>query len=72
MLTLHPFDSPPGVASGQLVYGHYGLREDLSIIQSRKILLKGSILLLRQGKLNAGAKVGVGGDTFYAVWAFNS
>lgn len=49
--------SPAGVASGQLVYGHYGLREDLSIIQSRKILLKGSIFLLRLGKLNAGAKV---------------
>lgn len=49
--------SPAGVATGQLVYGHYGLREDLSIIQSRKILLQGSILLLRLGKLNAGAKV---------------
>ncbi|KAG7168557.1 Aminopeptidase NAALADL1-like 1 [Homarus americanus] len=48
--------SPAGVVTGPLVYGRYGKREDLATLQSRKINLKGSILLLRHGKLHNGAK----------------
>ncbi|XP_042223167.1 aminopeptidase NAALADL1-like isoform X2 [Homarus americanus] len=49
--------SPAGVVTGPLVYGRYGKREDLATLQSRKINLKGSILLLRHGKLHNGAKM---------------
>lgn len=63
--------SPAGVVSGPVVYGHYGRREDLQTLQSLKVNIKGTILLLRHGKLHAGSKVhnaqqaGAAGVLFY-------
>ncbi|XP_050736653.1 aminopeptidase NAALADL1-like isoform X2 [Eriocheir sinensis] len=58
-ITTLPFSaySPAGEASGCVVYGFFGRREDLSILQSRKVTLGGCILLLRHGEITTGAKV---------------
>ncbi|KAK7082606.1 hypothetical protein SK128_027057 [Halocaridina rubra] len=63
--------SPAGIAIGAVVYGHYGRREDLQTLQSLRGNIKGSILLLRHGKLHPGSKLhnaeqaGAAGVLFY-------
>ncbi|KAM4533534.1 transferrin receptor 1b [Odontesthes bonariensis] len=49
--------SATGTAQGQLVYGNYGLKEDLDFVQKRNVELKGSVLLLRAGKISFAEKV---------------
>ncbi|CAL4066616.1 unnamed protein product, partial [Meganyctiphanes norvegica] len=49
--------SSSGVATGPLVYGHYGEREDFEILQSRDANIEGSIVLIRHGRLHPGVKV---------------
>ncbi|XP_015246142.1 PREDICTED: transferrin receptor protein 1-like [Cyprinodon variegatus] len=48
--------SKPGRVEGPLVYGNYGRQEDLDFVQ-RKVNLKGSVLLLRAGKITLAQQV---------------
>lgn len=44
-------------SQGKLVYGNYGRQEDLEVVQKNDIELKGSVLLLRTGKLSFAEQV---------------
>ncbi|MEQ2188339.1 hypothetical protein GOODEAATRI_013922, partial [Goodea atripinnis] len=48
--------SKPGRVEGRLVYGNYGRQEDLDFVQGR-VDLKGSVLLLRAGKITFAQQV---------------
>ncbi|XP_056220723.1 transferrin receptor 1b [Seriola aureovittata] len=43
--------SATGEVQGKLVYGNYGRQEDLDVLQKKSVELKGSVLLLRCGKI---------------------
>ncbi|XP_041817585.1 transferrin receptor 1b [Chelmon rostratus] len=49
--------SAPGKVQGKLVYGNYGRQEDLDVLQKKNIELKGSVLLLRTGKISFAEQV---------------
>ncbi|KAI3354879.1 hypothetical protein L3Q82_004677 [Scortum barcoo] len=49
--------SPPGKVEGKLVYGNYGRRQDLDAVQKKNVELKGSVLLLRAGKISFAEQV---------------
>ncbi|MFH4977960.1 hypothetical protein AB6A40_004669 [Gnathostoma spinigerum] len=49
--------SGDGVAEGDVVYCHYGRREDFELLRQRQINLKGKIALLRYGRGFRGEKV---------------
>lgn len=49
--------SATGKAEGKLVYGNYGRKEDLEVLQKKNIELKGSVLLLRAGDISFAEKV---------------
>ncbi|XP_072234835.1 transferrin receptor 1b [Leuresthes tenuis] len=49
--------SANGTVQGQLVYGNYGRKEDLDFVQKKGVELKGSVLLLRAGKISFAEKV---------------
>ncbi|TKS87474.1 Transferrin receptor protein 1 [Collichthys lucidus] len=49
--------SAPGKVEGKLVYGNYGRQEDLDVLQKKNVELKGSVLLLRAGKISFAEQV---------------
>ncbi|KAM9332227.1 transferrin receptor 1b isoform 2-T4 [Pholidichthys leucotaenia] len=49
--------SPPGTVQGKLVYGNYGCKEDLDVVQKSNVELKGCVLLLRAGKISFAEQV---------------
>ncbi|XP_062235873.1 transferrin receptor 1b [Platichthys flesus] len=49
--------SKTGTVQGKLVYGNYGRQEDLEVLQKKSIELKGSVLLLRKGKISFAEQV---------------
>lgn len=44
-------------SQGKLVYGNYGRREDLDVVQKRNVELKGCVLLVRAGKISYAEQV---------------
>ncbi|XP_035474817.2 transferrin receptor 1b [Scophthalmus maximus] len=49
--------SAPGKVQGKLVYGNYGRREDLEVLQTKNVELRDSVLLLRSGKITFAEQV---------------
>ncbi|CAK6968587.1 transferrin receptor 1b [Scomber scombrus] len=49
--------SATGKVQGKLVYGSYGRKEDLDVLQKKNVELKDCVLLLRAGKLSFAEKV---------------
>ncbi|XP_076617818.1 transferrin receptor 1b [Chaetodon auriga] len=49
--------SAPAKVQGKLVYGNYGRQEDLDVLQKKNVELKGSVLLLRAGKISFAEQV---------------
>ncbi|XP_070784193.1 transferrin receptor 1b [Enoplosus armatus] len=49
--------SATGKVQGKLVYGNYGRQEDLDVLQKKNVELKGSVLLLRAGKISFAEQV---------------
>ncbi|XP_070842116.1 transferrin receptor 1b [Chaetodon trifascialis] len=49
--------SARGKVEGKLVYGNYGRQEDLDVLQKKSVELKGSVLLLRTGKISFAEQV---------------
>lgn len=47
-------------SKGKLVYGNYGRQEDLDVLQKKNVELKGSVLLLRTGKISFAEQVCAG------------
>eukprot|EP00066_Takifugu_rubripes_P004679 XP_003968191.1 PREDICTED: transferrin receptor protein 1-like [Takifugu rubripes] len=47
----------PGTAQGKLVYGNYGRKEDLEVLQKNNIGVEGSVVLLRAGKISFAEQV---------------
>uniref|UniRef100_A0A3Q0T4X6 Transferrin receptor 1b n=1 Tax=Amphilophus citrinellus TaxID=61819 RepID=A0A3Q0T4X6_AMPCI len=49
--------SAPGRVQGKLVYGNYGRKEDLDVVQKNNVELKGCVLLVRAGKISFAEQV---------------
>ncbi|XP_030612492.1 transferrin receptor 1b [Archocentrus centrarchus] len=49
--------SVPGRVQGKLVYGNYGRKEDLDVVQKNNVELKGCVLLVRAGKISFAEQV---------------
>uniref|UniRef100_A0AAQ5XQ32 Transferrin receptor protein 1 n=1 Tax=Amphiprion ocellaris TaxID=80972 RepID=A0AAQ5XQ32_AMPOC len=49
--------SATGKVQGKLVYGNYGRPEDLEVVKKKNVELKGSVLLLRAGKISFAEQV---------------
>uniref|UniRef100_A0A671X6Y4 Transferrin receptor 1b n=1 Tax=Sparus aurata TaxID=8175 RepID=A0A671X6Y4_SPAAU len=49
--------SATGKVQGKLVYGNYGRQEDLDVLQKKNVELKGSVMLLRTGKISFAEQV---------------
>ncbi|XP_069552525.1 transferrin receptor 1b [Brachyistius frenatus] len=49
--------SATGTVQGRLVYANYGRREDLEAVQKKSVELKGSVVLLRAGKISFAEQV---------------
>ncbi|XP_054478579.1 transferrin receptor 1b [Anoplopoma fimbria] len=49
--------SATGKVQGKLVYGNYGRQEDLDVLKNKNIKLRGSVLLLRAGKISFAEQV---------------
>ncbi|XP_068438186.1 transferrin receptor 1b [Clinocottus analis] len=49
--------SATGTVQGKLVYGNYGRPEDLQVLQKKNVVLSGSVLLLRAGKISFAEQV---------------
>uniref|UniRef100_A0A669C7W2 Transferrin receptor 1b n=1 Tax=Oreochromis niloticus TaxID=8128 RepID=A0A669C7W2_ORENI len=54
--------SATGRVQGKLVYGNYGRKEDLDIVNKNKVELKGCMLLVRAGKLSFAEQVANAAD----------
>ncbi|XP_059156894.1 transferrin receptor protein 1-like [Physella acuta] len=53
----HVAFSPKGEVQANLVYGHYGRKTDLSIVQALNVEIKNKIVLMRLGKLTVAEKI---------------
>lgn len=49
------------------MYGNYGRQQDLDILQHNRVLVNGSVLLLRTGKISFAEQVGSRGNGNAAV-----
>ena len=50
--------SPSGSVEGDVVYAHYGRKEDFQDLAKMGVKIKGNIVLMRMGRLFRGNKVG--------------